>query len=128
MFGIHMIDGVWFIRGNWRVCILVDLGLVKVGLLDFFKCSQCLLNTEFCRWGILEYCRNGRGVTCMAQLAHQPQPQSDLTQPIYSELDYTAATDYLILRPRRNIMSPVFSRSTKLGFNLCNFLTFSSAN
>ena len=27
----------------------------------YLKYSQCLLNTEFWKWGILEYCRNGRG-------------------------------------------------------------------
>ena len=43
------------------MCILMNL--VKIGLLDILKYSQCLLNTEFCKWGILEYCRNGRGVT-----------------------------------------------------------------
>ena len=43
------------------MCILMDL--VKIGLLDILKYSQCLLNTEFCKWGILEYCKNGRGVT-----------------------------------------------------------------
>ena len=29
----------------------------------YLKYSLGLLNTEFCKWEILEYCRNGRGVT-----------------------------------------------------------------
>ena len=33
------------------------------GAFRYLKHSQCLLNTEFCKGGILEYCKNGRGVT-----------------------------------------------------------------
>ena len=49
----------WIVRGNWRVCNLVNQ--VKIELLSILKYSQFLLNTEFCKWGILEYCRNGKG-------------------------------------------------------------------
>ena len=30
------------------------------GAFKYLKYSQCLLNTELCKWGILEYRRNGR--------------------------------------------------------------------
>ena len=45
-------------KRKW-VCILIDL--VKNRAIRYLKYSQCFLNTEFCKWGILEYCRNGRG-------------------------------------------------------------------
>ena len=41
------------------MCISIDL--VKIGLLYILKYTQCLLNTGFCKWGMMEYCRNGRG-------------------------------------------------------------------
>ena len=34
----------------------------------YFKFSQCLLNTVFCKWGTLGYCGNGRGVTYINKL------------------------------------------------------------
>ena len=51
------------------MCKLIDL--VKIGLLDILKYSQCLLNTVFCKWGTLGYCGNGRGVTFICLLMVQ---------------------------------------------------------
>ena len=31
------------------------------GAFGYLKYFQCYMNTVFCKWGILEYCRNGRG-------------------------------------------------------------------
>ena len=49
----------------WTICMGFEWSTKKCDQtkLDHFIYKHNLLNTEFCKWGILEYCRNGRGVT-----------------------------------------------------------------